>query len=332
MHSTPIRTTYTNNFKFSKDLAYYQPGQSFDQPWDNISLEDLGGISNYVDFRSQNKKILITVNSGMFHFWYDSVGTVLRCLEENPGAEVVIDYSRLMLSDEHGVFSDSSYYNLFLEILKNNKVNYKTVCSAHYGGMIIDNFYKVDQYNRTNDSTSIIYRETRKYVKDESVVPYKVVYLSRTNYEALKKPRTDIKPGTLFRTAERIVNEKVLEDYLKLNGVEVVVPEHFSSFKEQIDYFSKVKTVISVTSSGLTNAIFMKPESNIIEITTPLLINTSLNSDSMWDAMDELHHLYELISFEKNHKRFSIPNQTRVAEDIVEYFKRNNILESIGAL
>jgi hypothetical protein len=256
---------------------------------------------------------------------------VLRCLEQYPGAEVIIDYSRLKLDYAYGVLSDSSYYGLFLEILKNNKVEYKTVCSMHYGGMVIDNFYRLDQANRTNDPTSIIYRETRSYITNKDVVPDKVVYLSRTNYNNLESPRTDLKPGTLFKTAERIVNEKILEDYLRDNGVEIIVPEHFSSFQEQIDYFSKVKTIISVTSSGLTNSIFMKPESNVIEITTPLLISTFFN-DGMWDAMDELHHLYELISFEKNHKRFSIPNQTRQAEDIVEYFKRNNILEAIGAL
>jgi hypothetical protein len=331
MDSTPIKTTYTNNFKFSDNLSYYQTGQSFDGPAEKISLKELDGISGYLDFRSSNKKILITLSSGMFHFWYDSVGTVLTCLEENPGSEVIVDYSRLKLVEGYGVMSDSSYYNLFLEILKKNGVQYKTICSQHYGGMIVDNFYQLDQSNRTNNPTPIIYRETRDYVKNKDVVPHRVVYLSRTNYESLEAPRPDLKPGTLFKTGQRVINEKVLEDYLKENGIEIVVPEHFASFKEQIDYFSEVKTVISVTSSGLTNAIFMKPESNVVEITTPLLINTFFEN-GMWDAMDELHHLYELISFEKNHKRFSIPNQTKQAEEIVEYLKRNNVLKAVGAL
>ena len=49
-------------------------------------------------------------------------------------------------------------------------------------------------------------------------------------------------------------------------------PKFSENFIDQINFFNEVKTLISVSGSGLTNALFMQKNTNLIELITPFNI------------------------------------------------------------
>jgi hypothetical protein len=331
MVSTAIRTTsIKDNFEYISETSYFVGGSSI--PSDpKLFTED---TLNYLDLRSDKPKLVFLLHSGMFHFWYDSVGFLLRHLEKHPETELVLDYSSLKLNKKwYPDGNDISFYNFFLKILNDKKIKYIEVCGRHNRGIIVNNFYYLKTMYRVSDSSNIIYSETRKYVEETKVKPFRTVYLSRSALSDRSMEQQDINLGTKFRHDLRIDNEKKLEDFLSSIGVEIVSPENFKDFQEQVSYFDTVKTAISLTSSGLTNAIFMRPGSNVIEIVTPLLISTFQDEDSkMWDAEEALHHIYELISFEKRHKHIGITNDNRKAQEVIDYMIEHNFKGILEAL
>jgi hypothetical protein len=151
MVSTAIRiTNIKNNFEYNSETAYFVGGSSY--PLDSVSnTED---TSKYLDLRSENKKVVILPNSGMFHFWYDSVGPLLRHLAKHPDTELILDYSGLRLNKrwyEDG--NDISFYNFFLKMLNDKGVKYKEICGKHNGGIVINNFYYKKSIDRINNSS-----------------------------------------------------------------------------------------------------------------------------------------------------------------------------------
>jgi len=68
--------------------------------------------------------------------------------------------------------------------------------------------------------------------------------------------------SNLFR---RNINEIDLQELLVRMGFEIVFPERIS-FREQIELFRSTTLLISQTGAGLTNMLFMKPESKVIEL------------------------------------------------------------------
>jgi NADH/NAD ratio-sensing transcriptional regulator Rex len=52
----------------------------------------------------------------------------------------------------------------------------------------------------------------------------------------------------------------------------------------------------------------------------------------MWDAEEALHHIYELISFEKRHKHIGITNDNRKAQEVIDYMIEHNFKGILEAL
>ena len=90
MVSTPIqRTSVKSNFR-------YHSGINFIYREDNRWFQDQLHLLNRPDrplgkslkIISPITKVLVSLNMGMFHFWYDSAGPLLKLLDENKNLEV----------------------------------------------------------------------------------------------------------------------------------------------------------------------------------------------------------------------------------------------------
>jgi hypothetical protein len=327
MVSTAIaRTENKSNFKYNAGIKFIYKNENrwFQDPL-FASDKKTDPLGKSMSALSANKKVIITLNMGMFHFWYDSVGPLLRLLEEDPNLEVFLDYSFLHMD------SDKNFYDFLLKILKDKGVRYKEFDWQSLDSFVINNFYSLEGFERIDDSPNVVYRNTSRY-RDESVVPDKVVYLSRRNIG--DRPNLDgngMVDGLPYYDDNRIDDEPKLEKYLESLGVSIVVPEDFSSFQEQLAYFNTVKCVISLTSSGLSNSIFMQSGGTTIEFVTPLVI-------SMWPAEDQpeknhgeisIHNLYNLIAYSRKHNHVSIPNKTRSADDLIAYIEETKIIQRV---
>jgi capsular polysaccharide biosynthesis protein len=106
-----------------------------------------------------------------------------------------------------------------------------------------------------------------------------------------------------------LIDSKTIETYFNNNGFEIIYSEDFVNFEEQINYFYKVKTLASVSGSGLTNSIFMQPNTLILEIMTPYILDIiSTDKKILEKKTEQLHYSYSLITFLKNQTHISIPN------------------------
>ena len=75
----------------------------------------------------------------------------------------------------------------------------------------------------------------------------------------------------------RMDNYKYLEDFFEKYNFEIIdnINEFYAfseNFIDQINFFNEVKTLISVSGSGLTNSLFMQKNTNLIELITPFNI------------------------------------------------------------
>lgn len=280
--------------------------------------EDLGPED--IILISKEKKILISLNIGLYNFYYHTVSLLLSAHKEDPEAIMVLDMS--------GVQSelDQSYYKFIFQLLDDLKINYILVDPRKANKMYINNFYIIVRQTIGPKDTTLLYETMKRYVKNKDVVPHKRVYISR-KYIAPREFK-NAKPGLNFNSDNRIIDEYLLEQDLVRLGFEPVYPEEFLDFTEQINFFYEVDTLISLTSSGISNICFMQPGGTIIELVTPLVMALgNPNGEESIDCNESIHHLYHAMAYNKGHMYIGVPNFDRQPETIIKTILSNkNIL------
>jgi len=83
---------------------------------------------------------------------------------------------------------------------------------------------------------------------------------------AAKEKGRKIYCSRALATKRRIVNEAEVTDYLKREGFEVVFWEKLS-FSEQVQVAAQATILIGLHGAGLTNMMFMSPQSTVLELT-----------------------------------------------------------------
>lgn len=292
-------STYTGNFIFYKDsheIKIVNPGLPLYRP--NISTQ-LGSYNTF-NFISDKNKIFITLSANYYHFHNDSIACLLEQYEKTPNCVLVIDTSLLYNKDVN-------FYTFFLKALNDLKIEYVLIDCTLDTIIHANNFYIMYMPSiGLTDSSNIVFNFYKKYINDLSVPAYRKVYLDRKNNS-------------------RLQDDSLLKDYLKKNNFEIIFAENFNNFQEQINYFYTVKTLISVTGAGLTNAMFMQENSNIIELTTPFsVIHPFLNNK----MTNEIHHFYNLITYFKNQQYLCIPNIDNSSQNMID--KLNAMIGSIN--
>jgi capsular polysaccharide biosynthesis protein len=126
----------------------------------------------------------------------------------------------------------------------------------------------------------------------------------------------------------RLDNEEVLEQYFESLGYEIVCPDDFNSFQEQLNYMYSVKKLVSVSGSGLTNSLFMQPSQTVVELVTPLCIPLD-DEDNPYKSIliEDLHHFYSTMAFKKHHKYVALNNQEKSASSIINQIEKDPSLK-----
>ena len=271
---------------------------------------------------SANKKILVSLNIGLYNFYYDCLNLILRANKIAPDATIILDVTGISTDLE------KPYFKFVLKLLDDLDINYELFDPSDLNAIYINDFYTLSQQQVSFEDVEYLYGIVQKYIHNTELKPFRNIYVSRKNVERRDYPKQ--KPGLMFNGDNRILDEDALEDYLVSLGFEVVYPEDFDDFVDQINYFYEAKTIISATSSGMTNAIFMQPGGTMIELMTPLVLalGNPYGEDDI-DAQDILHHLYQIIAYNKRHTYIGIPNHGRESKTIKETIQDNEYLSKI---
>lgn len=266
-----------------------------------------------------NRKLVVTLTNSVYHFLAEDVADIIKAIKgEYSDLELIVDISGVANFISHR--PDLDMYYLLLQSFKDKGIKHKVVNFSDYKAIYIDNFFLVghgfSDFSRFPD----IYEYFLDYIKDKDAQPTKSVYLSRKKVpEPSEHIYPDPKTNDLISVSpKRIDNEERLEELFVSLGFEVVYPEDFETFEEQLNFFYSVKTVASLTSSGLTNSIFMQPGSTVVEVITPLTARPINNGEAGY-LNREFHNYYKNMATTKRHLYVGLPNPYCKMEELDDF-------------
>ena len=188
---------------------------------------------------SSNEKYTI-INSpwtqGFFHFLCDALPRLV-CIED-------LDNHILLLPESHKSYDDliRNYFSLKDVIY----FDYETVFK-------VPNLSIVNHTASPGNYNNIIINKLRNVFlsKRKLESPFEYVYISRKNARG-----------------RRIKNENIFEKELLNLGFKVINAEDLDR-EETLNLFSKTKLLVSIHGAGLTNMLWMQPNTSVLEIRTP---------------------------------------------------------------
>lgn len=274
-------------------------------------------------------KILTSVTSSVYHFLCEDVHHILLAATgEYKELEIIINISNIR--DKIADLTKMNLFNVFFKTLTDKGVKFRLVDFDEFDVINVDNFFvmqagfsSLDRFNMLHDYFSI-----HLDYPDEN--PFRKVYVSRRKVGSPNKTVYRDEFGNFNDISlDRVDDEEQLENIFKSFGFEIVYPEDFSDFIEQLNFFNSVKTIASLTSAGLSNMSFMQPGGNVVEIITPLTARPLNGAGEPGFMNREFHNYYKNMAVTKNHFYVGIPNLYCKVEDIKTFIKSNKNLEQL---
>jgi hypothetical protein len=284
-----------------------------------VQVEDESDIETQTNevLLSDRRKFLFTYHPAFFHSTIDSYG-ILTTILDKYGKDI-----HVVLVDKDGTQTKFITDYLELEGVSYDVYSDQTVLK-------INNYFHVTFMLPTLETLGLTQRMLTKSVPLSDEEPYRKVLLSRAKvpYNAHEKfkltDEEEVKIEPVFRSQKRVDDEEALDQFFRDNSFEVAYPEDFTSIEEQIEFMRTVKVLVSLSGSGLTNQVFMKPGQVVIELT-----NALINEDPVSDKLiKEFHNQYLTIALSQGHTYVSVPHERSFLE-LKSKFESNEMLKRL---
>lgn len=301
----------------SSNFAGYVPKKVSELENDSIYRDEM--------LLSDRYKIIWTAQIGLYNLYYCAFPQLMEMVNNTKDAIVLINSSQM--SQE----ANMPHFTFILDWLDSNGVEWQFFNDPPKS-FYIRNFYKaVNQITKTEDIDNV-YDFANSFIENKNVEPFRKVYVSRRHIET--RDYSFIMPGLTVYKDDRLNDHDVLELFLEKNGFEVIIPEQkFTNFKDQIEYFNQTKLLVSLSSSGISNSLFMQPKTTVVEFMTlyptPSTGPDYENPENKVSGYEGIHHLYHAQAYLKNHNYVAIPNQTRMSDDIINKIESNDWLRTM---
>lgn len=310
------------NFFFTRDTSLVKvwgpelnvrPRDEFDKFVKDIDTKEI---------ISDQKKFLIEIHGSPYHHVVHTYGTILNALAISKDPLFIFNITNLKPEA-----CDINLIEFFYCFLKENKINHIFLDSSRHENVLINNFYYSDSINTQPipNPISTIGECFSQYVKDLNVLPNKKVYLSRKSVKTKTFEFEGYEKDFIDKKISRVYDEEALEIYFKTKGFEIIYPENFLSFEDQINFFYQVKTLVSLSGGGSLNCIFMQPNTNVVELVTYL---TTPAGQPYRDGkfIDSHHQFFADACNEKDIFYHSVKNSTKLSADIIKKIELNKYL------
>lgn len=290
--SKPIITQITDEEFNSYPFNYHNNGDTF-------------------QYDSERKRIVIRFESAFFHVFFHVLAPILYEYEINNNIEVILLHS----SKEKDIFNNSGIF--VVKVLKKYNIPYYFVQTHLVYPPVIKNFYYYEHVELCGDFIKSLDGLIDTY-RDFSKPNDKKIYVSREGKQNMLGTQLYLLSDEEISQLEikddlRIDHEEKLEDFLIKNGFEIYTEGMFENIEDQIKYFDKAKLIVSLSGSGLTNILFLRENTKVIELSTTQLARTRV----------EFHfHFYLIASLFSRKTYISIPNVQRKYDKIEEELKR----------
>lgn len=269
-----------------------------------------------LDLCSNENKFFIKLPTSYYHAVADTLSHILVHNKKYPSTKFIINCFEKEVSE--GL---NSFYNFFLDSLVSEGINYELINLDKNTVLKINNVSYVSNMVSFSEGVTAVLELIEKYRPKKSVDPYRKVFLSRakTRKRLTRGLFYDKDPANFnFLNDDRVDSEQRLAEYFYSMGFEIVCPEDFLSFEDQIAYFDSVKTLVSPTSAGLVNGLLMKKNQTIIELEVPMVAS----------GKETLHSLYPGLLFNSGHIFIMIPS-LRNSREIINKIELNKYIMGI---
>jgi hypothetical protein len=293
-----------------------------------------------IHFLGPKQKLVKPIMASYYHAIADDLAEIVYAIQKYPDAELIID-----VSDVRGNLGQDSwdFIGFFLKCLDNKKIKYTLVELSKFDVIYMENFTLLSFPFHSGARLDLLAEFFNHYVTKPKQVPYRKVFVSRKKMPW--RENTEHAENFSFKHDNRIDDHSKIEKVFEDLGFEVMYPEDFKNFQQQLDFFYSVKTLASLTSSGIVNAVFMPPGGTIIEIVTPLITKSPIVSNEYLkehnidpsdyeidiNTVQEIHMFYHNLAFMKEHAYVGIPNYFRDSDKVKNFIENNEALKEMLA-
>jgi hypothetical protein len=308
IENSKLQTVFTDEIKHNIFASKgFRPDQFRSGPVPESASKDR--ILNLV---SENKKIILDYTNNFYPYVAWFLGQILLFYSDKSNRDVHLEILYRNLGADRGRVILDDFIN-YLSDLYGFKVTWHEAPLLR--GVEANNFALLQLLHTVTIYPKFVYEELLNIIKSDrdGEDPHKKVFISR-------KKRHDKAPNW----DKRSDSDEDLENLFLSMGFEILYAEDFSNFVDQILYFRKVKTLAGVTGAGLTNAVFMPPGGNVIELLTVLNFNDDIRQFS------EVHDYYRIISLFKDHMYVSVSNASTKAEDLLSNQRAIELIKKVS--
>jgi capsular polysaccharide biosynthesis protein len=297
---TEISKSDLKSFDFITEISGFEKSGILLSPESLLILNKQDGkrVLNLVD---EKKKAFILINCSFFTFLLQNLPKIFLFYSRIKHREIKL-YIKTLPETETKDWQGIKEF--LLKYLNDLGVDFEFINDDLYDATIINNFCVL-----TNDFSPLgimlLNSKTKKYIDSVKTEPFRKVFVARDK-----------------SLPQRVDSDKEMQDFFINQGFEIIYPENFNSFIDQINYFNECRVIAGISGSALSNCVFMKPGGTVIE----LLSIFRPNGDNY---PIETHHYYRIMANAMRHLYFSISNLTGKSNDFFSNKKALNIIQML---
>lgn len=283
-----------------------------------VIQEKTANIVPVMERLSLDRKMLLFLNPEFFHAIGDTLAIILCEARKDPMMHFIIDMSY----KDRGRIT-KSFIDFFINFLNRLEIHYELV-ELEEQTILLNNFCLVTPSYYGLRRMQVLSEEIQNAFGDD-ITPTRKVFISRKPSGPIRyRTRKYYNPDDLlFPTDNRMDDDQALEEIFFNFGFEIVYPEEFETFEDQVRFFGSVDILVGITGAGLTNMLFMKPGTSVIELSVPMGIVYDLKNFEF-----TFHGIYKELALVRKMFYGDIPTM-RLSQDVASLINNNKILRRI---
>lgn len=294
----------------NKGMEFFE-GSTFEDLKKDCGADELK-LLDIPELLTEELKVLIDVSDTFYHFFTETLPLIVKLHRVDPSIRFVL-YVRKSWRLE-----TDSFIDVLFDVLEELDAKW-TVLDIHHEDFFpacrIRNFLRTDPsvFNfHASTSLADISRAAlllqQKYLGSVDTTPWRKIYIPYSPKNPTGFGSVYIKNGS-YRDDARMNDEWKIQQYFLDAGYEVIMTKQefeAGGIAEQIRFMSEVAVLASISSSGLTNMLFMQPGGKVVELAAEVVVPSHTGPDGLVRTKQSVPPYYQL-SFGMGHTHVMVP-------------------------
>jgi hypothetical protein len=301
---TQVRNIVVKDFYLNESVFYFK---KMEELLDLRQIQDDDALSHgrVLDLTGTSEKAIVKIDTIFFPFLFQNLSSISLFYSRIKNRKVKLYIYEIRELEEKDRAEWAKLKDFFIKFLLSLKVEFEFLEKDKFEVIKINNFYEIQGAFSPIGIRSLSFRVNNHFTKS-NLPPFRKAFVARRK-----------------NLVQRIDNDKSIQDFFVSAGFEIIYPENFKTFTDQINYFSECRVIAGISGSGLANNIFMRPGGSVIE----LLSIFGISSDEKYPI--EIHNFYRIMANVMGHLYFSVSNLSGKASNFEENKKALDIIKAL---